>query len=117
LHTYVDGFVVFQGQPPAPVYNSFTSTMMKLLLVTVLCAAASAWVAPQSATRRPATQLRESFGIEYAEDTYSNQPDLLRGEAEYKQWVNKIDSNNMLNRKVRILFIFMQRVCIIPWKW
>ena len=78
--------------------------MMKLLLVTVLCAAASAWVAPQSATRRPATQLRESFGIEYAEDTYSNQPDLLRGEAEYKQWVNKINSNNMLNRKVRIKY-------------
>lgn len=86
--------------------------MMKLLLLSLLCAAASAWVAPQSATRRPVTNLRESFGIEYAEDTYSNQPDLLRGEAEYKQWVNKINGNNMLNRKVRIVHNYVLYVSV-----
>jgi hypothetical protein len=74
---------------------------MKLLLLALLSSTASAWVAPQSAIRQRSTQLWESFGFEYAEDTYGNQPDLLRGEAEYKQWMNKIDNNNMLNRKVR----------------
>jgi hypothetical protein len=76
--------------------------MMKLLLLAFFSGAVSAWVAPKSATRQP-TKLQESFGIEFAEDTYDNQPNFLKGEAEYKQWVNKIDSNNMLNRKVRSL--------------
>jgi hypothetical protein len=74
----------------------------KLLLLVLFSSSVSAWVAPQSATRQRSTQLRESFGYEYAEDSYVNQPDFLKGEAEYKQWVNKIDSNSFLNRKVRI---------------
>ena len=50
--------------------------------------------------RQQATQLQESFGLGLGEDTYENQPDLLKGEAEYKQYVNRINEDNMLNKKV-----------------
>lgn len=46
------------------------------------------------------TQLFETFGLGLGEDTYENQPDLLKGEQEYKQYANKIKEDNMMNRKV-----------------
>jgi len=74
--------------------------MMKLTCLALLCSAAFSFQSIASPTRR-ATQLRESFGFDFAEDTYDNQPNLLKGEQEYKQFVNKYAENNMLNRKVR----------------
>lgn len=36
-------------------------------------------------------------------DTYESQPDLLKGEAEYKQYMNKVKEDNMLNRKYNVV--------------
>ena len=79
-----------------------------ILLATVSAGVASAFapssiLAAKSANTAPPpanTQLFESFGLGLGEDTYENQPDLLRGEQEYKQYVNRIKEENMLNRKV-----------------
>jgi hypothetical protein len=72
------------------------------LAATASCAAA---FAPTSLAgpKASVTQLPESFGLGLGEDTYENQPDLLKGEQEYKQYVNRISEENMLNRKVRVL--------------
>lgn len=78
--------------------------MVKLVLFAGLVGFASAFVAapPKPFAVRQSSQLHESFGFkDLAEDTYDNQPDFLKGEAEYKQWMNVIDEDNMLNRKVR----------------
>ena len=69
------------------------------MLVALTAGVASAF-APATSAVRKTTQLHESFGISYAEDTYENQPDLLKGEAEYKQYMNRVNEDNMLNRKV-----------------
>jgi len=69
------------------------------MLVAVTAGVASAF-APAGVTGRQSLQLHETFGLGLGEDTYKNQPDLLKGEAEYKQYVNKISEDNMLNRKV-----------------
>lgn len=52
------------------------------------------------------TQLYEDFGLGLGEQTYENQPDLLKGEQEYKQYVNRINEDNMLNKKVRFSLLF-----------
>jgi hypothetical protein len=80
--------------------------MMKLLQVAVaflsLDVASSYVVGPSAKTSiRQATQLYENFGLGLGEDTYANQPKLLGGEAEYKQWMGKIDENAFVNRQVR----------------
>lgn len=81
---------------------------LKLLFLAVTASCATAF-APSSSmvvgqkTTTPTTsvtQLQESFGLGLGEDTYENQPDLLKGEQEYKQYVNRINEENMLNRKV-----------------
>jgi hypothetical protein len=78
--------------------------MMKLLILTVMASATVAF-APISygalRQQQHTTQLQETFGLGVGEDTYKNQPALLRGEQEYKQFVNKYKEDNMLNRKVR----------------
>ena len=76
--------------------------MMKLTVFALLAGAAFSFSPISQTTTRQSTQLRESFGLGVGEDTYSNQPALLRGEQEYKQFVNKYAENNMLNRKVRL---------------
>ena len=72
---------------------------LKLLLVAAVAGAANAF-SPSASGARQATQLQESFGLGIGEDTYENQPDLLKGEAEYKQYMNQVREDNMLNRKV-----------------
>ena len=74
---------------------------LKILFFALTASVATAF-APASFTKAPAstTQLQETFGLGLGEDTYENQPDLLKGEQEYKQYVNKISEENMLNRKV-----------------
>jgi len=73
--------------------------MMKLLLVALFVGVASAFNVAQKATR-PSTKLYENFGLGIGEDSYSNMPDPLLGEANYKQFVNRVSDNAFLNRKV-----------------
>lgn len=83
---------------------------MKVILYALLVGFASAF-APKSAIRS-STQLHETFGLGIGEDTYENQPDLLKGEAEYKQWMNRVNENNMLNRKVcALIFLELAYIC------
>jgi hypothetical protein len=67
-----------------------------LVLATVGAAAAFA----PAQVARPKSSLSESFGFDFAEDSYANTPDVLTGEANYKQWVKRVDENSFLNRKV-----------------
>ena len=76
---------------------------MKFLILALLGSLVSGF-APTSTVPR-STKLHESFGFDFAEDTYKNQAEVLGGEANYKQWVNKIDDNSMLNRKVRKILL------------
>lgn len=80
---------------------------MKVILYALLASVASAFAPPSSV--RPSTQLRESFGFDFAEDSYANQVAELGGEQEYKQFVNRLKEDNMLNRKVRARL----RVCFL----
>ena len=82
---------------------------MKLLIVALTASFASAFT-PSSFGVRQATQLHETFGIGIGEDTYANQPDFLKGEAEYKQYMNRVKEDNMLNRKVRIQFTYSNKI-------
>jgi len=59
------------------------------------------------------TQLYEDFGLGLGEQTYENQPDLLKGEQEYKQYVNRINEDNMLNKKVRFFILYVQILFLI----
>jgi hypothetical protein len=72
----------------------------KFLVFAASVGATSAFVAPSSSFVRPQIAVSESFGFEFAEDSYENTPDQLLGEANYKQWVQKIDDNSFLNRQV-----------------
>ena len=72
--------------------------MMKLFVLALLSSSVSAFVGPSSV--RPATKLYENFGLDLGEDTYANQPALLGGEAQYKQWMDKINDNAFVNRQV-----------------
>lgn len=81
----------------APVTN--------FLVLAATASVVSAFVAPSTFVR-PATTLSESFGFDFAEDSYSNTPDQLLGEANYKQWVNQIDQNSFLNRQVCVTYRF-----------
>jgi hypothetical protein len=73
---------------------------MKLFLLAVTASTVSAFAPSASQIPKTNTQLHETFGLGLGEDTYENQPDLLKGEQEYKQYVNRISEENMLNRKV-----------------
>jgi hypothetical protein len=72
---------------------------LKLMLVALSAGVASAF-APSTFAVRQATQLHENFGLGIGEDSYENQIDLLKGEVEYKQYMNKVNEDNFLNRKV-----------------
>ena len=70
------------------------------LFVLAAATSVSAFTAP-SAFTRSSTALKASFGLDFAEDSYENTPDVLLGEANYKQWVTRINEDSFLNRKVR----------------
>lgn len=46
------------------------------------------------------TALKESFGFDFAEDSYVNTPPEILGEANLKQWVGENIDNSFLNRQV-----------------
>jgi hypothetical protein len=80
--------------------------MMKLLVIAALAGVVSAWLPAKSLTARPTTQLQEGFGLDstisQVVNSYDAQPDFLKGEAEYKQWINKVEGPQLVNRKVRL---------------
>jgi hypothetical protein len=76
--------------------------MMKLFLLAVVAGLASAYVAPKTFVSRRSTQLHENFGLDVGMDAFAVTDDLLKGEANYKQWVNRIDENSFLNRQVSV---------------
>jgi len=74
--------------------------------------------APQSSIvsgRRTNTvsPLQESFGFDFAEDSYGNTPAPILGEARYKQWVGEITDNSFLNRQVCMCHMFILFVPIL----
>jgi hypothetical protein len=92
-------------------------TQRILALLSIVVAAVSAFtVQPSAVVVRPSTALPESFGFDFAEDSYENTPEVILGEANYKQWINKVDKNAFLNRQVRkILFCrkSVSRTCVL----
>ena len=77
---------------------------MKIVALALLPAIASGYVAPKAfVSSRPTTQLQESFGFDFAEDTYKNQAAEIGGEAAYKTWINGVNDNAMLSRQVSII--------------
>ena len=79
------------------------SPLMKLFTLAVTASVAVAFT-PSVSRVQPTpstTQLYEDFGLGLGEQTYENQPDLLKGEQEYKQYINRINEDNLLNEKVR----------------
>merc|ERR1712176_975108 len=64
---------------------------------------ASAYVANKPLALRPKTQLHESFGFDFAEDTGANQVEQLRGEYAYKNWVDQKVENSFLNRQYDVV--------------
>lgn len=80
--------------------------LMKLFMLAITASVAVAF-APSATSRvqngPSSTQLFEDFGLGLGEITYENQPDLLKGEQEYKQYVNRINDKNMLNRKYNVV--------------
>lgn len=80
-------------------------SITNILLLASTTAVASAYVIPpsQSVVSRSSTQLSESFGFKFAEDTYENQPDFLKGEQEYKNYVDVIQEDNFVNRRYNVL--------------
>jgi hypothetical protein len=93
---------------PGKAYHAaipnFFFTMMaprSILALLSIVAAVSAFSVQPTAVR-PSTVLKESFGFDFAEDSYENTPIEILGEANYKAWVGKIDENSFLNRQVRI---------------
>mmetsp|Transcript_11946 Transcript_11946/g.19805 ORF Transcript_11946/g.19805 Transcript_11946/m.19805 type:complete len:216 (-) Transcript_11946:104-751(-) len=72
--------------------------MARFLAILSILAVATAFTVQPNALR-PTTKLSESFGFDFAEDSYENTPGEILGEANYKQWVNRIDENSFLNRQ------------------
>lgn len=79
--------------------------MMKLFMLAITASYTVAFTPSVSRVQKlpSTTQLYEDFGFSFAEQTYENQPDLLKGEQEYKQYVNRINEDNMLNKKYNVV--------------
>jgi hypothetical protein len=79
--------------------------LTKLYMLAITASVAVAFAPSVSRVQKlsSSTQLYEDFGLGLGEITYENQPDLLKGEQEYKQYVNRINEDNFLNRKVRAI--------------
>ncbi len=68
-------------------------------LICISALATSSAFTPKSVTRTP-SKLNENFGFSFAEDQAENTPDIILGEANYKQWVGENIDNSFLNRQV-----------------
>lgn len=76
-----------------------------LTIASLLRADAFRLAPPTRLPNRPRTSLSENFGLNLPNlnDTDEITPDLLLGEAKYKQWVGEIEDNSFLNRQYNIL--------------
>jgi len=54
-----------------------------------------------AATSYRSSLIMESFGFDFAEDSYENTPEVILGESRLKTWVNSVNDNAFLNRQVR----------------
>eukprot|EP00586_Coscinodiscus_wailesii_P002685 CAMPEP_0172490546 /NCGR_PEP_ID=MMETSP1066-20121228/21015_1 /TAXON_ID=671091 /ORGANISM="Coscinodiscus wailesii, Strain CCMP2513" /LENGTH=232 /DNA_ID=CAMNT_0013259067 /DNA_START=64 /DNA_END=762 /DNA_ORIENTATION=+ len=54
-------------------------------------------------TSRPETRVNENFGFDFAEDQKEIAPQVLLGEANYKQWVGTVNENSFLNRQYNVI--------------
>lgn len=52
---------------------------------------------------RTSTRVYENFGFDFAEDQSENTPDIILGEANYKQWVSTVNDNSFLNRQYNVI--------------
>lgn len=74
--------------------------LKSLLLVSALTATAA--FAPQSSVASSKTALKESFGFDFAEDSYENTPAVILGEANLKQYIGEKVDNAFVNRQVSL---------------
>jgi len=81
------------------------ASLMKLFMLAITASVAIGFTPSVSRVQKlpSSTQLYEDFGLGLGEPTYENQPDLLKGEQEYKQYINRINEKNMLNRKYNVV--------------
>eukprot|EP00815_Leptocylindrus_aporus_P007214 CAMPEP_0116069330 /NCGR_PEP_ID=MMETSP0322-20121206/12236_1 /TAXON_ID=163516 /ORGANISM="Leptocylindrus danicus var. apora, Strain B651" /LENGTH=220 /DNA_ID=CAMNT_0003556699 /DNA_START=23 /DNA_END=685 /DNA_ORIENTATION=+ len=75
----------------------------KTLLSVALIASASAFAPAGKAFGRTSTRVYENFGFDFAEDQSENTPDIILGEANYKQWVSTVNDNSFLNRQYNVI--------------
>ncbi|KAL7555378.1 hypothetical protein ACA910_022364 [Epithemia clementina (nom. ined.)] len=76
---------------------------MKFLVLALCLAFADSFNVASRTAVRPNTQLQESFGLGLGEDTYTNQPDFLKGEGEYKEYIKTIKEDSLLNRQYNVI--------------
>mmetsp|Transcript_29163 Transcript_29163/g.44092 ORF Transcript_29163/g.44092 Transcript_29163/m.44092 type:complete len:216 (+) Transcript_29163:69-716(+) len=76
--------------------------MQKLFFLLSIIGVTAAFVV-QKGTVRPSTAVKENFGFDFAEDSYANTPDIILGERNYKNWVQKTNDNSFLNRRYNAL--------------
>jgi len=74
--------------------------LKSLLLVSALTSSAA--FAPQSSVASSKTALKESFGFDFAEDSYENTPAEMLGEANLKQWIGTKVDRAFVNRQVSL---------------
>ena len=105
---------VFTGQRTSTFLHSkqkiVTMAPTKTLLSVALIASASAFAPAGKAFGRTSTRVYENFGFDFAEDQSENTPDIILGEANYKQWVSTVNDNSFLNRQVsfrKTLFLLL----------
>jgi len=80
--------------------------MARLTSLLLLTSATSVFgFAPRATvnTVQKTTALQESFGFDFAEDQAENTPDVILGEANYKQWVGENIDNSFLNRQYNVV--------------
>jgi Crinkler effector protein N-terminal domain len=58
-------------------YRNVMMNYYWIACLTLLATAVSAFTVPSSSVRLPTTQISESFGLDFAEDSYENTPDKL----------------------------------------
>jgi len=83
--------------------------MVKLAALTcdLLAGSATAFAPSSSVVSKSRSAaidpLYENFGFSFAEDQAENTPDVILGEANYKQWVGENIDNSFLNRQYNVL--------------
>lgn len=83
--------------------NSTMARLTALLLLSALSSAVAFAPSNGLASAPSTTKLNENFGLDFAEDQRENTPDVIFGEANYKQWVGENTDNSFLNRQYNVV--------------